>query len=302
MTFSALATETWPLGYHIDSFGNRYTKHDSRGSNTPEYFIVHHAATTSDSALKSAYTITSRTLSSTYAMKKDATIVRVLSESRKPNTSSALIDYKALTIEIVNQTGAPNWELSMKQLENLARLIADAAIRYNWGVITRKRVISHQEVLTKHGQGYATACPGPWMQSRMDLLVRTAEEYRKAGGGKPATQEGELTMSEAKKIMDYIDARTRSAGGSPFQIVQSGKNHWLQTPVGRVGVWGADLPHLRSTIVALNWQRRDGAAPKGKSDVAYATGGPGPYAYGIFDLYVRAAAEGKPVQDPKKRK
>lgn len=120
------------------------------------------------------------------------------------------------------------------------------------------------------------------------------------GGAAAGSKEGDDDMSQEQvdDIKKYIDARTRSAAGSPFQIVKSGKNHWLQTPMGRVGIWGADLPAIRSVIVALNWQRRDGAGPKGKSDVAYATGGPGPTAYATFDRYVRAAAAGEKIGSP----
>lgn len=105
-----------------------------------------------------------------------------------------------------------------------------------------------------------------------------------------------MTPAQMKELKQYIDQRTRIAG-SP-QIVKNGDGHWLEVGTGRVGIWGRDLSAIRSAIVALNWQRRDGAGPKGKSDVAYATGGPGPHAYNIFNAYRRAAVEGRQIKSP----
>lgn len=105
-----------------------------------------------------------------------------------------------------------------------------------------------------------------------------------------------MTKEQMDELKSYIDQRARIAA-SP-QIVKNGDGHWLEVGTGRVGIWGRDLSAIRSAIVSLNWQRRDGAGPKGKSDVAYATGGPGPHAYNIFDAYRRAAVEGRKITSP----
>lgn len=118
------------------------------------------------------------------------------------------------------------------------------------------------------------------------------------GAGSGSTGEEEMTPEQMKELKRYIDARTRSAAGSHAQIILSTDGHWLDIGTGRVGIWGRDLEPIRDAIIALNWQRRDGAGPKGKDDLAYADGGPGPTDYYIFDQYRRAAVEGRRITAP----
>lgn len=175
MTVSKLATETWPLG-KTSSGHNRFYRRPA----DPQGFIVHHAAMLVDSSLKYQYVSPSRELSSNYAMRQNGDIVAILHEEYRPFTSSsARADNWGITIEIANELGAPTWKISDRAFDQLARLIADCATRWKFP-INRTHVIGHREVVGKFGQGIATACPGPWLYSRMDELCALAKKYQDA--------------------------------------------------------------------------------------------------------------------------
>lgn len=184
MSLSPLAEKTaWPLG-KTPNGANRYTK---RPTGRPDMVIVHHAATTSDASLKAAYVARHRELSSNYAMTRDAKLVPILHEEYRPFTSSSpKADGRAITIEIVNHSAAPEWRGSDAQFDLLARAIAEWATRWKFP-IDRDHIIMHKEVRPIFGQGIATACPGPWWESRMGALVAKAREYAGQGSPKPPT-------------------------------------------------------------------------------------------------------------------
>lgn len=239
-----------------------------------------------------------REVSANYWIDDDGTIRPNIDEERRAFTSGdpaypagALADHRNITVE-VSCVGERTDRISDAALDALARLTGDVYRRYKLGPVKR----GADKGVGVHRDWVATACPGDYMMSKLPEIIRKAEQYRT---GKTAGEgDEEMTPAQMKELKQYIDARTRSAAGSQAQIVKNGDGHWLEVGTGRVGIWGRDLSAIRSAIVSLNWQRRDGAGPKGKSDVAYATGGPGPHAYNIFDAYRRAAVEGRKITSP----
>lgn len=239
-----------------------------------------------------------REVSANYWIDDDGTIRPNIDESRRAWTSGdpaypagALADHRNITVE-VSCIGSGTDRISAAALAALSRLIGDVYRRYKLGPVKR----GAGKGVGVHRDWVATACPGNYMMDRMPGVITSAEQFRVGGAGSGSTGDEEMTPAQMKELKQYIDQRTRIAG-SP-QIVKNGDGHWLEVGTGRVGIWGRDLSAIRSAIVALNWQRRDGAGPKGKSDVAYATGGPGPHAYNIFNAYRRAAVEGRQIKSP----
>lgn len=223
MTVSALAEgRVWPLG-KTPSGANRFYKRPGK----PQGFIVHHAAGTSDAVLKAQYVSKSRELSSNYAMTQAGDIVAILHEEYRPFTSAAAkADNWGITIEIVNELGAPSWKISDRAFDQLARLIADCATR--WGFpINRSTVIGHREVRAKFGQGIATACPGPWLWARMDELVALARKYQQDGKTKTSEQ---VTEPAAPPIQEQTMYRLRDAStGAVYLVTDRGSVH-IKTP------------------------------------------------------------------------
>ncbi|WAC65194.1 N-acetylmuramoyl-L-alanine amidase [Agrococcus sp. SL85] len=180
MTVSALAVGRLPLAKTASGHDRFY-----RRTGKPQGVILHHAATTSDSALAGAFVSPRRELSANYAMLRNGDLMAVLHEEYRAFTSaSPKADSWGITIEVVNSSGAPGWHISERSFDMLARWLADLSQR--WGFpLNRHTVIGHREVLARFGQGYATACPGG-IWPRMDELIALANRYRSGASGQPA--------------------------------------------------------------------------------------------------------------------
>lgn len=105
----------------------------------------------------------------------DGIICGGVSEDRRPWTSGGQAtkyvkypnmgddnDYLAITIEVANCKGEPNWEISDKAYNSLVRYCADICQRYN--------IIPHYDgtmdgTITIHKMFAATGCPGPYLES-----------------------------------------------------------------------------------------------------------------------------------------
>ena len=77
-------------------------------------------------------------------------------------------NWRAVTIETSNNGGAPNWPVSDSSLATLKKLVADIAKRNNLGKLVRGKN------LTWHQMYSATACPGPYLLSKIDEIVADA--------------------------------------------------------------------------------------------------------------------------------
>lgn len=167
MVFSALITDTSGNGGQFSS----------RKGVTVDRIILHHCASTSLSGVLHMMSSGSREVSANYVIGNGGEIVGVVPEEYRAWTSSAPAwDGRAVTFEIVNESREPDWVISSKAFESVARVLADLSTRY--GIeLSRTTVVTHQELYTKHGASYATACPGPYLQARVDGLIELAESY-----------------------------------------------------------------------------------------------------------------------------
>lgn len=186
MTHSTLATGTsWT------------SDRSSRNGARIDRFIVHHAATTSLSALLSLFQPGGRTVSANYAI-KDGQIIATVPEEYRPWTSaSAVDDARAVTVEVANSSAGGSWPVSEASFHSLARLIADVSARYGFD-INDSTILTHQELYRRFGRSYATACPGD-LQRRKGELINLARKYR-GQGGVPAPAQGGSTPGVGRNI------------------------------------------------------------------------------------------------------
>ena len=77
---------------------------------------------------------------------------------------------RAVTIETSNSAGAPDWPVSDTTFNTLVTLVADIARRNSLGKLVKG------ENLTWHSMYAATACPGPYLSSKLQKLVDKANE------------------------------------------------------------------------------------------------------------------------------
>lgn len=149
-------------------------QHSARDGRKVDRIILHHAAGTSLGAVLDMMRYGTREVSSNYVIGNGGEIIGVVPEEFRAWTSgSASWDGRAITFEIVNETGAPDWRISDKAFQAVAQMLADIAARYGL-TLNRTTVITHQELYAKHGASYATACPGPYLQPRVDDLIKLA--------------------------------------------------------------------------------------------------------------------------------
>lgn len=101
--------------------------------------------------------------SANYYIGDDGAICSGVPEDRRAWTSSnRWNDEQAITIEVSNSSGAPNWEISSSAYNSLIALCADICKRYS---IKPHYDGTRNATLTLHSFYEATACPGPYLTS-----------------------------------------------------------------------------------------------------------------------------------------
>ncbi len=99
--------------------------------------------------------------SANYYIGSDGVICLGVEESRRAWTSgSSWNDQRAITIEVANSTGDPDWKVSGKAYNSLIALCADICKRYK---ITPHWDGTKDASLTEHRMFQSTACPGPYI-------------------------------------------------------------------------------------------------------------------------------------------
>lgn len=180
---SLLALEA-PLGFNID--GSRASRKVK--GNPPvitdgviRYLILHHCATTVDQ-LYWFSTKNSRDVCPSYYFRRNGDVFELIRPGAKPATTGAEWNYRSISVEMLNSTGAPTWELTQEQRERAAQLAVEmyshtvagggdgfwdgAPIEF---ALTREFIIGHNDALPG-----TTECPGPDMH--IDDIVRMAQE------------------------------------------------------------------------------------------------------------------------------
>ena len=118
---------------------------------------------------------TSRKASSNYGIGSDGKIgLYVDEENRAWTSSSPSNDHMAVTIEVANDGGAPQWHVSDKALEATIELCADICRRN--GIKELKFTGNAKGNLTMHRYFANTNCPGPYLESKFPYI---AEEVNK---------------------------------------------------------------------------------------------------------------------------
>lgn len=132
---------------------------------------IHHAAgKVSVETMGNIFAPASREASSNYGIGTDARVGLYVDEKHRAWTSgSAANDYRAVTIEVANDTIGGNWHVSDKVLAKLIVLCADICKRN--GIKKLNYTGNASGNLTLHKFFQATACPGPYLESKMKYIA-----------------------------------------------------------------------------------------------------------------------------------
>lgn len=145
-----------------------------------------------------------REASSNYGIGSDGRIALYVDEKdRSWCTSNAANDNRAVTIEVANDGGAPDWHVSEKAMASLIKLLVDICKRNNikklvWSTNKNDRV-NHLNGcnMTVHRDYKAKACPGNYLYNKHGWI---AEQVNKelCGGAPSAAPEVPASQPAAK--------------------------------------------------------------------------------------------------------
>lgn len=149
-----------------------------------------------------------RAASSNYGVGSDGRVGLYVPENRRSwATSSASNDHRAVTIEVANDGGAPNWHVSDKALAKTIDLVVDICKRN--GIERLNYTGNKTGNLTMHRWYASTSCPGPYLASKFPYI---AEEVNKRLAGTTETPKEEKveTAKELYRVRKaWADAKSQ---------------------------------------------------------------------------------------------
>ena len=200
------------LAKYIHLVGNY---NDRQGNGVSRIIIHHMAGNLSLEAL--GRIMESRESSATYGIDVNGNIGRYVDEAYRPWTSSSWeADKCAVTIEVANNSGAPDWTVSDASMNALIELCADICKRN--GITKLNYTGDKSGNLHMHKWYAATACPGPYLGSKFPYI---ASEVNKRLNGStttapsnPATPSNDLSKYTDHQLAEMVIAGKFGNGDS----------------------------------------------------------------------------------------
>jgi len=174
------------------------SQHSSRNGTTVDTFLIHHQASTNSAATESAMVNATKDVSANYIITNEGELVLIVDEDRRAHTSGsrydggrgAQWDRRSITVEIENETGAPDWKISEKAIQKAARLLVDLRRRRK---VTN--ALGHRDLWERFRASYPTFCPGP---DTVAKIVNAADALTKGGTSTPAAAPAKTTAQVSK--------------------------------------------------------------------------------------------------------
>jgi len=156
--------------------------------------IHHMAGNLSIEACGNLFAASSRGASSNYGIGSDGRVGMYVEEKNRAWTSSNRAnDEQAVTIEVANNGGAPNWPVSERAFKTLIDLCVCICKRNG----IKKLVFNGKSTgsLTHHRMFAATTCPGPYLLDRFqEICSRVNDRLKK--------ESEEVTQEKFNEMMD----------------------------------------------------------------------------------------------------
>lgn len=165
--------------------------------------IHHMAGNLSVESCAAVFQSTNRQASSNYGIGSDGRIGLYVDESRRAWTSSNWEnDNRAVTIEVANDGGAPDWHVSDKALASLIDLCVDICQRN--GIEKLNYTGDTSGNLTMHKWFAATACPGPYLGSKFPYIAEEANKRLNKLAENNAKEKSEMVKyNTLEEVPDY---------------------------------------------------------------------------------------------------
>ena len=199
----------------------------------------------------------SRKASSNYGIGSDGRIALYVDEANRSwCTSSASNDHRAITIEVANNGGAPDWPVSDKAYAALLDLLTDICQRNGIKKLLWKGDKSligqvEQQNMTVHRWFAAKACPGDYLYSRHGQIAaevnrRLEEEEETVDIAKLIA---EMTNEQAYQLLQKAELHAKTVA-EPAWSQQEG--HWAKAVAnGIVDGTSPERPMKRDEVIAV---------------------------------------------------
>ena len=199
----------------------------------------------------------SRKASSNYGIGSDGRIALYVDEANRSwCTSSASNDHRAITIEVANNGGAPDWPVSDKAYAALLDLLTDICRRNGIKKLLWKGDKSligqvDKQNMTVHRWFAAKACPGDYLYNRHGEIAAEVNRRLK-GEDEPvdiAKLISEMTNEQAYQLMQKAELHAKTVA-EPAWSQQEG--HWAKaTANGIVNGTSPERPMKRDEVIAV---------------------------------------------------
>ena len=199
----------------------------------------------------------SRKASSNYGIGSDGRIALYVDEANRSwCTSNAANDHRAITIEVANNGGAPDWPVSGKAYSALLDLLTDICRRNNIKELLWKGDKSligqvDKQNMTVHRWFAAKACPGDYLYNRHGEIAAEVNRRLK-GEDEPvdiAKLISEMTNEQAYQLMQKAELHAKTLS-EPAWSQQEG--HWAKaTAHGIVDGTSPERPMKRDEVIAV---------------------------------------------------
>jgi len=212
-----------------------YTKISPNSTNPRNHKIdkitIHHmAGNLSVETCGNVFAPKSRKASSNYGVGSDGRVGLYVDEANRAWTSSnAGNDNRAVTIEVANDGGAPDWHVSDKALEKTIELCVDICKRN--GIPRLNFTGDKSGNLTMHKWFANTNCPGPYLESKFPYI---AEEVNKRLGAEPVRPEESAYLVKITASLLNV----RKGPGTNYRIATVVKKDEVYTIVSESNGWG----------------------------------------------------------------
>lgn len=201
------------------------TKHYTPGNWKKNKITIHHMAgkSTAEACARGHMARTGKArASANYYIGYDGSCVQAVSEKdRSWCSGDEKNDFYAVTIEVSNDSGAPNWRVGDAALKKLIELCVDicrrngipmldytsytdSQIYTNWSAF-KKAQYARTNCVTLHKYFGRTACPGPYLQTIMPTIVASINQGLAVPVAPSPFKRGELDYGLVFDPNYYID-------------------------------------------------------------------------------------------------
>lgn len=205
-----------------------YTKlspnYNKRPGKITKITIHHMAGNLSVETCGNVFANSGRKASSNYGIGTDGRIAMYVEEKNRAWTSSNKAnDDVAVTIEVANDGGAPNWHVSDKALAALIDLCVDICKRNNIKELNYTGSASGN--LTKHEYFANTVCPGPYLGGKFDYIAQEVNKRLNPSKVPYLVRVTASVLNVRKGVGTKYAVATTIKKGEVYTIVEE-KNGW----------------------------------------------------------------------------